>query len=360
MTSRRTFLAGMLAAGALPTPTWAEAGDPAFLSAARAPDGAYRLCGLDARGQVLFQQPLPARGHAAAAHPTRPEAVAFARRPGTFALVVDCRSGQIAARLDSPEGRHFYGHGAFSADGALLFTPENDYEAGQGVIGVWDVASGYSRVDEVPSGGVGPHDILRLPDGSFVVANGGIETHPDAGRAKLNLPVMRPNLTYMSAAGSIRSQMELPEEMHLNSIRHLALSDDGLVAFAMQWQGDEYEAPALLGLHREGQEPLLAMAEGPMHDAMQGYAGSVAMDAAGTRAAISSPRGGLVQIFDTATGALVEQVAEADACGLSCGAGGFVITSGIGHVIGYDTGSGRSDWQAASEMQWDNHLVRIG
>lgn len=95
MTSRRAFLSGLVAAGLAPVPSWAEAGAPDFLAAGRGPDGSYTLCGLYRDGGIAFQIRLPDRGHAAAAHPIRPEAVAFARRPGTFALVIDCRNGRV-------------------------------------------------------------------------------------------------------------------------------------------------------------------------------------------------------------------------------------------------------------------------
>ena len=83
MTTRRQFLAGVLASGLAPAPTWADAGRPRFLTAAKTPSGAYVLVGLRADLTEAFRLPLPTRGHAAAAHPKRPEAVAFARRPGT-------------------------------------------------------------------------------------------------------------------------------------------------------------------------------------------------------------------------------------------------------------------------------------
>ncbi|BBU55671.1 hypothetical protein KU6B_19360 [Mameliella alba] len=104
MNSRRHFLAGLLAATACSRPTWAEAGSPAFLSAAMTRDGRYQLCGLSAAGQITFACPLPDRGHAAAAHPEQPLAVGFARRPGRFAVVLDCVTGNEIARFDAPRG----------------------------------------------------------------------------------------------------------------------------------------------------------------------------------------------------------------------------------------------------------------
>ncbi|WP_238367514.1 DUF1513 domain-containing protein [Mesobacterium pallidum] len=353
MATRRGFLSGLLAAGLTPLPGWADAGAPAFLSAAQMPDGSYMLVGLDGAGAIRFRQPLPERGHAAAAHPLRPEAVAFARRPGRFALVIDCAGGALKATLDAPEGRHFYGHGAFSPDGALLFTTENDYAAARGVIGVWDVASGYTRIDEFDSGGTGPHEMRLMPDGeTLVIANGGIETHPDAGREKLNIPFMKPNLAYAGLDGRLAEVVELPPALNKNSIRHLALSGDGLVGFAMQWQGDTRDAPAVLGLHRRGSAPRLL--QGGDHARLEGYAGSVAMTPDGAQVAISSPRGGLVQVFDTSSGALLREVGMADVCGLACDGGGFLVTSGLGRV-------GRlGEAGTQQDLRFDNHLVPVG
>lgn len=354
MTDRRHFLTGLLAASACPRPTWAEAGAPSFLSAARAADGRYLLCGLRASGEVAFALPLPDRGHAAAAHPEQPLAVGFARRPGRFAVVLDCVTGQEIARLDAPEGRHFYGHGAFSPDGAHLFTSENDYDAARGVIGVWSLGSG-KRLTEFHSGGVGPHDIKLMPDGqTLVVANGGIETHPDAGRTKLNIPLMEPNLSFLGLDGSLLDQQELDRALHKNSIRHLAVAPNGTVGFAMQWQGDLSDDPPLLGLTRKGGTPMLVTP--PTTDAkrMKGYAGSVALLADHKEVCITSPLGGLAQVFDTDSGALKRSFDMADVCGVAATAQGFVLTSGRGDIAHETRG-----WTTPHAMQWDNHLVPI-
>lgn len=354
---RRAFLGGLLAAGVMPAPSWSDAGAPAYLSAAGRSDGRSVLCGLSAELEILFELPLPARGHAAAAHPMRPEAVAFARRPGTFAEVIDCRSGRAIARLDAPEGRHFYGHGVFSGAGEWLFTTENDYEAGTGAVGIWDVAAGYRRAGSVASGGVGPHDIRRLPGTeTLVVANGGIETHPDTGRTKLNLPTMAPNLSYLRA-GEIVETVALPQEMHLNSIRHIAVAQDGTVAFGMQWQGDG-PSPALVGLHRRGAQIRLCQAERDSLRDLRGYIGSIAITPDATRVAATSPRGGLVHIYDGATGQLTDTRALADVSGIDIHPDGFAVTSGTGMLR---TLSERAVAQSttAQGLAWDNHLVRV-
>ncbi|MCV2894242.1 DUF1513 domain-containing protein [Lentibacter sp. XHP0401] len=358
MTSRRNFIAGLLASGMSPQLTWADVGAPSYLSAARNPDGSYALFGVKASGSILFKVPLPARGHAAATHPRRPEAVAFARRPGVFAVVLDCTTGLQVAELNAAPDRHFYGHGAFSADGAVLYTTENDLETGEGIIGVWNAAEGYVRMGEFASGGVGPHDVKLMPDGaSLVVANGGIETHPDSGRAKLNIPTMQPRLSYVNLSGDVLEQVALPSEMHKNSIRHLSVSADGLVAFAMQWQGSLTSAPALLGLHRRGQAPRLLQANIDEHRILMGYAGSIALSVDTSEVAITSPKGGVVQVFNTQTGQLRSMVQLKDVCGISAGQQGFHVTTGTG-LWGNVSHGGLSE-SVTQQVQWDNHLMPV-
>lgn len=354
---RRHFLGGSISAGLIAPTAWAGVRAPAFLSAAALPDdGGYVLCGIGAEGDVLFRLPLPARGHAAAIHPTRARAVAFARRPGRFALILDGATGEAAATLSAPQGRHFYGHGCYSRDGRWLYTTENDFEAGRGRIGIWDATKDYARAGEWDSGGIGPHDIKRLPGSeTLVVANGGIDTHPDSGRTKLNLPTMRPNLTYI-AAGEIVEQMELPGALHRNSIRHLALSATGDVAFAMQWQGAD-GAPALIGLHRRGQPATLMSSPDAARRGMQGYAGSIAITDDGSRIVATSPRGGRVQIYDSRLSRLIADHAIPDACGAAASGSRFIVTSGNGQLITLtDKGAEQRSWNA---LHWDNHLIAL-
>lgn len=356
MTTRRTFLAALLAAGASPSIGWAAVGNPSYLAAAREEDGHFALFGLDAEGGVTFRVPLPARGHAGAGHPTRTEAVAFARRPGTFALVLDCGIGAARHWLAPPEGRQFNGHGVFAEGGALLLTSEQRVEDSAGMIGVWDAEAGYRRIGEYPTGGIGPHDLRLTPDGAtLIVANGGIATDA-TDRTKLNVPTMRPNLTYQTVDGAILDQVELEPDLRKNSIRHLAVRNDGLVGFAMQWEGEDGAAPPLLGLHRQGQAALLAKA--PLADelAMQGYAGSIAFSGDGQEIAITSPRGGRLHRF-SADGDFLGSVSRTDVCGLAARADGYLASDGLGGLIAVAP-NGTSPL-ARIDCAWDNHIVTV-
>jgi hypothetical protein len=341
----------------LPTLGWADAGNPAYLAAAQEPGGAYALFGLTAAGDDAFRIPLPARGHAAAAHPTRPEAVAFARRPGTYALVINCATGAVISRLTTEPGREFNGHGAFSLDGDTLYTSEVIAMTGEGRIGLWSRSAGYRRTAEIASGGIGPHELRRLrASETLVVANGGIRTGP-GDRDKLNLDTMQPNLTYLDPDGTIRDTVRLDPAAHKASIRHLSVSASGLVAFAMQWEADPDTAPALLGLHRMGDAAVrLAKAAPQDHARMAGYAGSVAFFDNDRFVALSSPKGGLAQVF-TSDGLFAYQIERPDVCGLASDGAALALTDGFGTFVtaldGRPTGHRRHD------RAWDNHLVSL-
>lgn len=359
MTSRRGFLASLIAAGAAgaaPQLGWAAVGNPCFLAAARDTGGDFALYGLDAEGRVTFRVPLPARGHAGAGHPHRAEAVAFARRPGTFGLVLECGSGTILHRLAPPDGRQFNGHGVFAENGTILFTSEQASDTSDGWIGIWDVEAGYMRLGEMRTHGLGPHDLRLMPDGqTLVVANGGIATDP-GDRSKLNLPTMRPNLTYLTLSGRVRDQVELEPHLRKASIRHLAVRHDGLIGFAMQWEGDADAAPPLLGLHRIGQAVTLAQAPLTDHLAMKGYAGSIAFSGSGAELAITSPRGGRMQRFSEA-GAYLGTLSRADICGLAPLGDGYLASDGLGGLIAI-----RQDGAKAlnrTTCAWDNHIVAL-
>lgn len=346
---RRAFLA-TLAASLAPRLTWADIGAPAFLAAGKRGED-YFLHGLAASGSSLFQIALPGRGHAAAAHPVRAEAVAFARRPGTFALVIDCATGETRHRLTPPEGMQFNGHGAYSADGGLLMTSEVIAETSEGRIGLWDTAR-YTRLTDWPSHGIGPHEIKRLADGRLAVANGGIRTDP-VDRTKLNIPDMRPNLTLLAADGTLLDQIELPD-LPQNSIRHLALQGDTL-AFAMQWEGDPAEPVPQLGLWTPGSIPVICTPPEAQAFTMQGYAGSVA--ATPDRFLITSPKGGALMLFD-AGGAHIATHHRPDLCGAAASSESLTVTDGQGAVWSA-TDAGLTPL-ATDETQWDNHLVSLG
>jgi len=198
-----------------------------------------------------------------------------------------------------------------------------------------------------------------MPDGqTLLVANGGIETHPASGRMKLNLPVMRPNLAYLDATGQLLDLVEPAKAHHMNSIRHLAVRDDGLVALATQWQGNPEEAPPLLATHRMGEAPVWLAMGTLFHHTLNGYGGSVAFSGDGQEVAISSPRGNAIHCFKLDDPSVAQQFTMADVCGLATRTQGFLATSGQGDLARFDLDNGLIQI-ARHGANWDNHLISL-
>lgn len=352
---RRRFLlsagAGMCATL---SPAWADFGGPLYLTAGNRPDNSTWLVGLSPLGTVRFALPLPGRGHAAAAHPERAEAVAFARRPGNFALVLDCGSGREVARLTTPNGLHFYGHGAFTADGRFLLTTENAYDVPEGRIGVWDAQNGYVRVGDFASGGIGPHEIIRMADGGFAVANGGIQTHPDFARAKLNLPDMQTNLSVLSATGDLLAHHSLKGEMRQNSIRHIDVDAQGRIVAALQWQGAPDRIVPLVARFATGAAPDLL--NHPETARLRQYAGSIAVSQTTGEIAVTGPKGDHILFLDQ-TGTPLAGSDLARASGVAQTDDGLLITCKGG--IALRTKDRLNFTAIKGDWTWDNHLVRV-
>lgn len=305
---------------------------------------------LDGDGNVVRSIALPDRGHDVAADAAGRFAVAFARRPGTFAVAVNRTREAAPTAFAAPDGRHFFGHGAFSADGKLLYATENDYEAAAGMIGVYDATDGFRRCGEFPSFGMDPHELMLMPDGrTLVVANGGIETHPDFGRAKLNLSTMQPSIAFVDAAtGALVEKHILSADLSRLSTRHMDIDASGAVWIGCQWEGAEAERPPLVVRVAKGDGHRTLMLPDAAQARLQNYVGSIAVNKAEGSLAVTSPHGNCAAIIDTATGNLTRLVEGADICGVAAAGGGFLFSSGQGAF-----GAARFD------RAFDNHIARL-
>lgn len=358
---RRTFLA--LSAGAALAPFAATAaGRPIWLAANADAARQYAFGAFDRAGAKVFEIDLPGRGHGVTLSPDGRHAALVARRPGTFAVVVDLTAGRAVRWLETPADRHHHGHGVFSGDGTLFFTGENDFANGRGVIGVWDARDGFRRLGEYPSHGIEPHDLRMMPDGrTLVVANGGIRTHPDSGRARLNLDDMESSLVYMDARdGGLLARFQLPPDLRLQSMRHLSVTRGGVVAIGLQYQGDESRVEPVFGLHRCREAIRLLSMPAAVAGTVRNYCGSIALDASGRIAAASCPRGGLISFWDVEGGRLLGVSRLADGCGVAAGpeAGSVVATSGRGGGMLWMGGAETAlDGRYLTSRRWDNHAA---
>lgn len=351
---RRKFLAGAgLAWLCGLTPAGAErlaVSEVLFAAAFMDPQGAYGVAILDERDAIVSTQLLPGRGHGFATSTAAQWLVAFARRPGNFAVALHKAKASNPVAFHTPADRHFYGHGAFSPDGKVLFAAENAFETGDGVIGIYDATNGFSRIGEFASHGIGPHEIVLMPDGTTLcVANGGIRTHPDHGRQKLNLPTMAPSIALIdTATGSLLSTHALPAKLHRLSLRHMAVDAGNQVWIGGQYEGDAMDDVPVLA--RLGGDAGLVSVVLPdeVAGALGKYAGSVAIGNDGKTLAIASPKSGVVLTLDTQSGQPLTIETAPRTCGLHARADGFVSSSETGRF-----------GNTSHDCAWDNHIAAI-
>lgn len=362
MWQRRAFLkaagAGFVASLVPRRAEALERAELVFASSIQKKAGGYAAALVTDAGTLIASVDLPERGHDLTFSPTTGQAVVFARQPGTFAVVFDPAGGVAPQTITSVEGRHFFGHGAFSPDGALLYATENDFENARGVIGIYDVAGGYRRIGEFDTFGTGPHEMLLMPDGeTFVIANGGIETHPDYGRAELNLETMDPSIAFVDRhTGGLIGQLRLASGLHRLSIRHMAFDAQGRVWFGCQFRGDGGERPQLVGYAtREGEIRLIELPDGVLTD-LRNYVGSVAASADGAIIGVSSPEGNTILALDAATGEVIEALSLRNGCGIAGDGTGLLASSGDGELAGL---AGSRAPRIGFDMLFDNHLRRV-
>lgn len=359
---RRRLLQGAASAGliaGMPGDALSQAKN-VYVSAATI-DGKHQAVVFSSAGNKLGTIELPGRGHGGAFSKHMGHGVLFARRPGDFAIVFSMWSGKVVTTLKTPEGHHFCGHGTYAENGRVLVTTENDFERGRGVFGLWDVARGYHRAPAMPSNGIGPHDVELVPGTRLLaIANGGILTHPETGRRKLNIPDMEPNLTLVDArSGAPEAVHRLPSELHKLSVRHLAVNAKGVVAAAMQYEGPTEDRPPLVfTLDRDGLKLLEAPA--PVQRRMKNYCGSIAMAASGEVMAVSCPRGGIVTFWSVETRELFHVHDVPDGCGLAAtgGANAFLVSSGAGERQIVDpVRKSVVSLPRVNNARWDNHIA---
>lgn len=366
---RRSFLASLSAAVAgtfYPRSSSALANRPLYVSACLAADKSAAVAVFSVDGEMLFTTSLPERGHDVALRPYSQDVIVFARRPGDWAAVINRLTGEVSQVVTSPSGRHFYGHGVFTPDGKLLYATENLIATGEGVLGIYDAGAAYRRIGEIPSFGVGPHDIALLPNHRhFVVANGGIRTNPATGREILNREQMDPSIALVdSQSGDALLKIDLGPDLRGLSIRHLAVSPAGETVFGCQFTGDASEMPALVGaMTLTGKTRFLAMPEDDL-EAFKNYVGSVALDVSGRIVAATSPIGNTIAFWDLESGRFLGRRRMSDVCGIAASRtdGVFIATSGNAGVRLAPADRTDLSQLGGSELDrwiWDNHVRPI-
>lgn len=327
-----------------------ERADAVYASGFRAPDGSFGIATVSERGEIIDRVALPARAHGMAYSAATGRAVAFARRPGTFAMVFDPAGRTEPIIVTSPEGRHFYGHGHFSPDGRLLYASENDFDGNRGMIGIYDAHDEFRRIGEFDAHGIGTHDMTVSDDGKLlVIANGGIETHPDFGRTKLNLDRMEPSLVLIDAkTGALIQRHGLPASLRQLSTRHLDIDGKGRIWFACQWEGARNALPPLAGWFSKGEDIALLSLPEETTARLGNYVGAIAVNRREGLVGLTSPVGGAAVTLDAKTGVVLKEEAVRNAAGVAPAACGMAVSSYDGQFN-----------EIRSQVAWDQHITLL-
>lgn len=331
---------------------------PALIGCALNSANSYSVIVANRIGAPIHKIPLPDRGHGLAVSPSkiRPHAIAFARRPGNYFQPINYITGQKYPIITATHNRHFYGHGAYSTDGKLLFATEGERTTSRGIVGVYDVTDRYNKIDELTGFGIGPHELKVINQDTLCIAVGGVHTN---GRKPLNLDTMVPCLVYMDVNGNILQRAKLSDPKL--SIRHLSLVSANTIACGQQYRGEIENYPSLIALHAfdtSAKNRLIPLhAEPEQWARFNGYIASIA--AVGDHLLATSPRGNCYGIWSISTNRLLELQHLPDASGVVALNNEFKVSSGVGKVISTDPAASSSSYQNYSNISWDNHWLKL-
>lgn len=305
---------------------------------------------------------IPFRAHDILPFKDQKRILAFGRRPETQCVMVNTQTAENQL-VNANAGRHFYGHGCFSTDKFTLFTTENHYDESRGVIGIRDTNT-LDIIGEYDTFGIGPHDIHLMPDGNtLVVANGGIKTHPDYGRRKLNINTMQPSLVYID----INSGKKVDEFRLSNSqlsIRHLVVTKQGDVGIASQYQGDIYrrQPETLVAWQPFGHDLQEFVIPQALTQSIRGYMADIAFDEKNHILAVTAPRGNLLTLWDIESSELLQEIPLPQPSGVQYLASQeqFIVSSAKGDLFSVKLNNSQMVVDTifkSNNTAWDNHLV---
>lgn len=353
-------------------------GQEFYLATKKDAAGNYEFAFFDQNLEMLHTYPLKGRAHQVLGLSSNTVAV-FSRRPGSWIRVIDLETPAQCYDIEAPGNVFFTGHGDLSSDGQTLYVSEHDFEARVGQISVYNYKTKtgrFVRSHAMSAGGIGPHEIRvvkHLGRETLVVAVGGLHTHPDFPRQKLNIDSMSSNISLIDLKSeSVLETYKLSSLHQKLSIRHIDVNHaDGEleVIAACQYQGygvkNFYDTVAVLK-----QKKFSLIQEGESVKAkMKNYAGSICFDTSREFFAVSCPKGhtAFVYGYDQNRNAyLHQQISMTDVCGLTAGraAGEFILSSGYGQIKKIDVLSSGIKRQVHHNERsypeaFDNHMAKL-
>jgi hypothetical protein len=246
-------------------------------------------------------EPTPARirldffGHGLAISPGRPREAVLLEKRGRGGCAVDLAERRVVRPITPMGGHVFYGHGAYSRAGDVVFVVEARVESHEGAISIRD-SSTFTVLGTLPTYGMAPHDCHLVEGGkTLVVTNGG---------GPVGSPFL-PSVTFVDVA--TRALLEKHKVLHGDcNIGHVAVADDREFA-AVSAPRDGLPPKTSLGgvtLRKRGERSVHMMAPEAVTSRLLGESLSVAIHTPSRTAVATHPDADVVTFWSLDAGGL--------------------------------------------------------
>ena len=117
---------------------------------------------LDVESGDISDIKVPFFGHTVTQHPAHPEQVVSFEKWGRGGALFDTKDKKLLTMIEPADNKVFFGHSAFSKDGAIMVTTESNYDQTSGLLG-FRTTSDMKVIQKYESFGMVPHEV-RTPD----------------------------------------------------------------------------------------------------------------------------------------------------------------------------------------------------
>lgn len=241
-------------------------------------------------------------GHGLAVDPNAHQRAVVFEKKGPGCCEVDLVKRTVTATIRSPKHRHFYGHGAYSRDGKLLYATETDIRDGRGLITVRD-AKTKKELGELPTGGMNPHDCQMIDGGKVLaVTNGGGKVGNDS---KLSMP----SVTFVElASGKVMERFEIADKK-FNTGHLIVTKDRRVITVSAPREGLPNDDLGAVSFQSKSMSRLqLARAPAKVAKRMIGEALSIVIDDKNGVVGVTHPAGSLVTFWKLDSGRFVKHL----------------------------------------------------
>lgn len=252
---------------------------------------------LELEQQQQHLTPMTFLPHGIHRNPRLNQQMAVFEKIGPGACEYDIDNREVTRPIEAMDNHLFYGHGAYSTDGSLLFATESRIDSQDGAISVRD-AETLSVVGRFPSYGKSPHECKLVDQGRTMLVTNGGGAHGDE----------LPSVSYIDVDSQKLLERVTLHNEDLNA-GHVALNSSGqLIVISAPRAGlnQRLAGGVSIGLEQGRLSP--AKADANFTEKLFGEALSVSIHDELDLAAVTHPDGNLLTIWSLQDQRLVKSI----------------------------------------------------